>query len=134
MTTYLVKYSDGTNTLVTTATLAISYNAAQQPPSVTGYRHADKNVSSIDVDLQNTTAHSIIEIATASDGIVRDHKCLVTFKGTPAAASVLKWISNGTIAILDVEPHVDPVDLDLTGSGRTPKPVKVRITRPLISP
>jgi hypothetical protein len=133
MTIYTVKYSDGTSSVVTTATLAISYNANATPLTVTGYLHASKNVTDIEVDLQLTTAHAILEIGVASGDILRDHRSTVTVKGTPAVLSRLKWISNGNIAILDVEPHVDPVDLDLTGSGRTPKPVKVKITRPLIA-
>ncbi len=132
MTTYLVKYANGNNTLMTTATLAITYDPTR-PTEFTGYLHAGLDLDGIDVDLQNTVAHAIIEIAKVGTS-ASAHTSILAAPASPAPRSRLKWIGTGTTAILDVEPHIDPMDLDLSGGDRTPKPVKVHITRPLIAP
>lgn len=131
MTTYLVKYANGSNLLITTATLGLTYDPTR-PVEFTGYLHAGLDLQAVDVDLQNTVAHAIVEIAKVGAS-ASAHTSTVTVAAAPAVRSRLKWVGTGTTAILDVEPHVDPVDLDLTGGDRTPKPVKVHITRPLIA-
>lgn len=123
-----------TITQPSTTPLPLSFdpNAGSQ---FTGYVHNGNNVGTIAIDLQLVATTASLTIAPITGGTASLHRATPKVPTSATKESSLQWSTTGTsTAKLEITAGLDPVDLDLTAGDRTPKPVKIHITRPLAQP
>lgn len=133
--TFTITYDDNTPTATVqqphTSPLPLSFDG-NASDTHTGYLHAGHSVSRIDIDLQTAVNKASVTIAPVTGGTPALHRATPRVPTTATTASALQWSTTTTsTAQLELTAGVDPVDLDLTAGNRTPKPVKIHITRPL---